>query len=72
MVERYEYNTWNTGRNSGYGQFNQFTGCCIEITDTVTGETRVCEDFTYLDDDSQATLEYLFKTNFEQDLSEYQ
>ena len=37
----------------------------IEITNTATGETKVCDEFTYLDDDTQEELEYLFKNNFE-------
>ena len=43
---------------------SRFTSCRIEIVNTATGEKRVCDDFTYLDDDSQETLEYLFDTNF--------
>ena len=46
--------TWGTGNAS----------CRIEITNTATGETKVCDDFTYLDDDTQWTLEYLFDTDF--------
>ena len=38
--------------------------CRLEITNTATGETKVCDDFTYLDDDTQETLEYLFDTDF--------
>ena len=30
--------------------------CRLEITNTATGETKVCDDFTYLDDDTQWTL----------------
>ena len=36
----------------------------IEITNTATGETKVCDEFTYLDDDTQEELEYLFKNDF--------
>ncbi len=46
--------TWGTGNVS----------CRLEITNTATGETKVCDDFTYLDDDTQDTLEYLFATDF--------
>ena len=46
--------TWGTGNAS----------CRLEITNTATGETKVCDDFTYLDDDTQWTLEYLFATDF--------
>ena len=45
---------WGTGNAS----------CRLEITNTATGETKVCDDFTYLDDDTQETLEYLFDTDF--------
>jgi hypothetical protein len=40
----------------------------LEITNTLTGETKVCDDFTYLDDDSQENLEYLFDSDFEAEL----
>ena len=43
---------------------NGNTSCRLEITNTATGETKVCDDFTYLDDDTQETLEYLFDTDF--------
>ena len=43
---------------------NDNTSCRIEITNTVTGETKVCDEFTYLDDDTQEELEYLFKNDF--------
>lgn len=36
----------------------------LEITNTHTNVTKACDDFTYLDDDSQEQLEYLFKNNF--------
>ena len=42
--------TWGNGNVS----------CRLEITNTDTGETKVCDDFTYLDDDEQETLEYIF------------
>ena len=47
--------TWGTGNS------------CIRltITNTQTGETKVCDDFTYLEDDTQENLEYLFDTDFE-------
>ena len=44
---------------------NDNTSCRIEITNTVTGETKVCDNFTYLDDDEQQTLEWIFVNNFE-------
>jgi len=40
----------------------------LEITNTLTGETKVCDDFTYLDDDSQENLKYLFESDFEAEL----
>ena len=46
--------TWGNGNVS----------CRLEITNSNTGETKVCDDFTYLDDDTQETLEYLFDTDF--------
>ena len=46
--------TWGNGNVS----------CRLEITNSATGETKVCDDFTYLDDDTQETLEYLFDTDF--------
>ena len=48
--------TWGNG---GYAS------CRIEITNTVTGETKVCDTFTYLDDDTQETLAHIFNSNFE-------
>ena len=47
--------TWGNGNVS----------CRLEITNTDTGETKVCDDFTYLDDDEQETLEHIFNSNFE-------
>ena len=47
--------TWGNGN----------TTCRIEITNTATGETKVCDNFTYLDDDEQQTLEWIFVNNFE-------
>ena len=49
-----------------YGNGNASTR--LEITNTLTGETKVCDDFTYLDDDSQENLEYLFDSDFEAEL----
>ena len=37
----------------------------LEITNTDTNETKVCDDFTYLDDDEQETLAHIFNSNFE-------
>tara|TARA_B100000927_G_scaffold121418_1_gene97902 strand:- start:280 stop:507 length:228 start_codon:yes stop_codon:yes gene_type:complete len=36
----------------------------LEITNTATGKTKVCDDFTYLEDDTQENLEWLFDTDF--------
>ena len=47
--------TWGNGN----------TSCKIEITNTATGETNVCDNFTYLADDEQQTLEWIFVNNFE-------
>tara|TARA_Y100000287_G_C13998055_1_gene246122 strand:- start:46 stop:231 length:186 start_codon:yes stop_codon:yes gene_type:complete len=46
-----------------YGNGN--ATCRLEITNTDTNETRVCDDFTYLDDDTQETLAHIFNSNFE-------
>lgn len=46
--------TWGNGNVS----------CRLELTNSATGETKVCDDFTYLEDDTQGTLEYLFETDF--------
>ena len=46
--------TWGNGN----------TSCRLELTNSATGETKVCDDFTYLEDDTQGTLEYLFDTDF--------
>ena len=40
------------------------TSIRIEITNTDTNETKVCDDFTWLDDDSQSELGWLFNNNF--------
>ena len=32
----------------------------IEITDTDTNQMKVCEKFTWLDNDDQATLKYVY------------
>ena len=45
-----------------YGNGN--ATCRLEITNTDTNETRVCDDFTYLDDDTQENLQWLFETDF--------
>ena len=47
--------TWGNGN----------TTCRIEITNTATGETKICDNFTYLDDDTQETLAHIFNSNFE-------
>ena len=46
---------------------NGYSTCRLEITNTDTNETKVCDDFTYLEDDTQENLEYLFDTNFGED-----
>ena len=46
----------------------EFGGTRLEITNTLTGETKACDDFTYLDDDSQENLKYLFESDFEAEL----
>ena len=58
----YTYKITQSENAVTYG--NGHTSCRIEITNTLTNETKVCDDFTYLDDDEQETLEYLFETDF--------
>ena len=45
-----------------YGNGN--ATCRLEITNTATGETKTCDDFTYLDDDGQENLQWLWETDF--------
>ena len=59
---RYTYKLKASENEVTWGNGN--TSCRIEITDTVTGETKVCDNFTYLDDDTQDTLAYIFNSNF--------
>jgi len=59
----YTYTITESKQAVAWGNGN--TSCRIEITDTTTGETRACDAFTYLDDDGQEMLEYLYNTNFE-------
>ena len=59
---RYTYKLKASENEVTWGNGN--TSCRIEITDTVTGETKVCDNFTYLDDYTQETLAYIFNSNF--------
>ena len=59
----YTYKLMKSENEVKWGNGN--TSCRIEITNTVTGETKVCDNFTYLDDDEQQTLEWIFVNNFE-------
>ena len=61
-MQRYTYKIKASEKATTWGNGN--ASCRLEITDTHTGETKVCDDFTYLDDDTQETLEYLFDTDF--------
>ena len=61
-MERYTYKIGMSENAKTYGNGN--ATCRLEITDTHTGETKVCDDFTYLEDNTQETLEYLFETDF--------
>ena len=58
----YTYTIAHSKANATWGNGNS----CIrlEITNTETGETKVCDDFTYLEDDTQENLEYLFENDF--------
>ena len=59
----YTYTITESEQAVAWGNGN--VSCRIEITNTATGETRVCDTFTYLEDDTQETLEYLWETDFE-------
>ena len=58
----YTYKLMKSENECTWGNGN--TSCRIEITNTVTGETKVCDNFTYLDDDTQETLQWLWETDF--------
>ena len=57
----YTYKLMKSENECTWGNGN--TSCRIEITNTVTGETKVCDNFTYLDDDTQETLQWLWETD---------
>tara|TARA_B100000508_G_scaffold127895_1_gene113277 strand:- start:45 stop:230 length:186 start_codon:yes stop_codon:yes gene_type:complete len=59
----YTYNFSINDSNETWGNGNATYR--LAITNTETGETKVCDDFTYLDDAEQDTLEWLFINNFE-------
>ena len=59
----YTYKLMKSENECTWGNGN--TSCRIVITNTVTGETKVCDNFTYLDDDTQETLAHIFNSNFE-------
>ena len=64
-MERYTYKIGASENATTWGNGN--ASCRLEITDTHTGETKVCDDFTYLDeqeDDLQGTLRWLFIADF--------
>ena len=58
----YTYKLMKSENECTWGNGN--TSCRIEITNTATGETKVCDNFTYLDDDTQETLQWLWETDF--------
>ena len=59
----YTYKIMQSKNAKTYGNGN--VSVRIEITNTDTNETKVCDDFTYLDDDEQETLAHIFNSNFE-------
>ena len=64
-MDRYTYKIKASENAKTYG--NGHATCRLEITDTHTGETKVCDDFTYLDeqeDDLQGALRWLFIADF--------
>lgn len=64
-MQRYTYKIKASEKATTWGNGN--ASCRLEITDTHTGETKVCDDFTYLDeqeDDLQGTLRWLFIADF--------
>lgn len=67
MQKRYIYKIGESKVAKTWG--NGYATCRLEITDTHTGETKICDDFTYLDwdeaEDEQGTLAHIFNSNFE-------
>ena len=59
----YTYTITHSEAGATWGNGNSCTR--LAITNEDTGETKVCDDFTYLEDDAQENLEYLFATDFE-------
>ena len=59
----YTYKIMQSENAKTYGNGN--VSVRLEITNTDTNETKVCDDFTYLDDDGQETLAHIFNSNFE-------
>ena len=58
IMQNYVYTI--TDSNETWGSSN--TCSLLTITDTTTGETRTCDDFTYFDYEAdQEELDYLFK-----------
>jgi len=59
----YTYTITHSEANATWGTGNS----CIRlaITNEDTNETKVCDDFTYLEDDTQETLAHIFNSNFE-------
>jgi hypothetical protein len=57
----YTYTITHSEENATWGTGNS----CIRLAITnEAGETKVCDDFTYLEDDTQENLEYLFANDF--------
>jgi len=58
----YTYTITHSEENATWGTGNS----CVRLAITnEAGETRVCDDFTYLEDDTQETLAHIFNSNFE-------
>ena len=58
----YTYTITHSEAGTTWGNSNSCTR--LAITNEDTGETKVCDDFTYLEDDTQENLEYLFENDF--------
>jgi len=58
----YTYTITHSKAGATWGNGNSCTR--LAITNEHTGETKVCDDFTYLEDDTQENLEYLFANDF--------
>ena len=57
----YTYTITHSEENATWGTGNS----CVRLAITnEAGETQVCDDFTYLEDDTQENLEYLFENDF--------